>query len=429
MVFDARAGQVLPDYGGALLGGIQAGQKIRKNVLDEQILREKLERERKAQALEARRQGVLSEIRPQVFSGTSGALEQYAGIDPKGALELQKIQKGQRDFSRQDEDARTDFFGKSAIFLKDALPEEKDMVYQRIQQEAVNRGYMSPDEVEMYSPQVERELEFYLNQSQDVKDLVTATKPPKRLAKEKQIERIMRTQGVDEKTAVSIADGLKRVVTDPVSGNAFLVDMIDGSSKRLSPEGFSKEDPPIAPSQSNDDEISSIRNENVDSLPAQEDINLIEASKKGTGAWSAMQDLYGRIVGQAFDTSNVDDTIEARQTLESAQNEMIRALSLNPRYPVAEINRIKKEFSIAPNVYDSPSAFKARLKAIRRHLTKAGVQAGKNARDTTLPADVRKGAMQSLGAIKSFLDITGLEDLENTEKVHKKYPGFKIRSK
>ena len=65
------------------------------------------------------------------------------------------------------------------------------------------------------------------------------------------------------------------------------------------------------------------------------------------GAASAARTAASAISGQVGGPV-AEETIEARQTFDVAKNSMIRALSINPRFPVGEIQRLEREINIAP---------------------------------------------------------------------------------
>ena len=52
MVFDARQGQYLPQFGTAVLGGIEKGQSIRKGILEDYTTRKKIEQQGKVEGLQ-----------------------------------------------------------------------------------------------------------------------------------------------------------------------------------------------------------------------------------------------------------------------------------------------------------------------------------------------------------------------------------------
>lgn len=91
---------------------------------------------------------------------------------------------------------------------------------------------------------------------------------------------------------------------------------------------------------------------------------LFDLAEEGTGVVSGIKEAVGRTVGQVYEGAVSPETTQARQTFETSTNALIRALSLNPKYPVAEQQRIQKEFSIKPSVIDSPEALRQRMISI-----------------------------------------------------------------
>lgn len=101
------------------------------------------------------------------------------------------------------------------------------------------------------------------------------------------------------------------------------------------------------------------------------------------------------------------DTIERRQAFRTAQNDMVRALAVNARFPVAEMERIRDEINLAPGVFDSTESLQARMRSIDRSLRNRLSQIERDANDPSLPEALRSSQAQNAAAIRNFLDQLG----------------------
>lgn len=84
--------------------------------------------------------------------------------------------------------------------------------------------------------------------------------------------------------------------------------------------------------------------------------SLLEAVEKGTGFVNIIPEVVGRFLSNVEPSALSEEKTNARRTLMAADNALIRAFSLNPRYPVAEQERIRENYSIAPSYTDSPAS-------------------------------------------------------------------------
>jgi hypothetical protein len=104
----------------------------------------------------------------------------------------------------------------------------------------------------------------------------------------------------------------------------------------------------------------------------------------------------------------VPDVVENRQMYAIAANEMIRSLSLNPRFPVAEMERIRKEVNISPGAFTSPEAMRQRMQGVDRGLRMRLDNERRAMTDPNLSADAQSGAAIAVKDIENFLNILGV---------------------
>lgn len=148
--------------------------------------------------------------------------------------------------------------------------------------------------------------------------------------------------------------------------------------------------------------------------PQGQDINLYSLADDTAGFISGGHALYGASpLAQIFGVhKNTEKVLEARQTMETSKRDLIRALSVNPRYAVGEMNDIAKEVNIAPSIWDSPDALRSRMRSISQSLQKRVYQETRAANDRSLPVATRQAALQSANDLRNFLDILGAPEAE-----------------
>lgn len=206
-------------------------------------------------------------------------------------------------------------------------------------------------------------------------------------AKEEQIARIMETQGVDRATAVGLVDGVLQVVTDPQSGVSQIVNRATGTGEFVQNQvQMPGQSSPVAP-------------ENT--LYSLADRGLI------AGAIPAASELAGRVGGQV-DLDIGAQTTEARQMVRNEAGNLIRALSINSRFPIGEMNRIREEVQIDPRLFDSESSLKARMRAVDTSLRRRLQNELRAMSDLSLPLKTRQDAASAANNIANFLAVLGV---------------------
>jgi hypothetical protein len=99
--------------------------------------------------------------------------------------------------------------------------------------------------------------------------------------------------------------------------------------------------------------------------------------------------------------------ISARQTFKTTNQDFIRALANNKRYPVAEMNRIREEINLIPTFLDDPKLMRLRMISIRDDLERRMLQAERDGKDTTQTPDYRAGAKKAEADIRNYLAVLG----------------------
>lgn len=115
------------------------------------------------------------------------------------------------------------------------------------------------------------------------------------------------------------------------------------------------------------------------------------------GMLSTGKNLAAKIAGQ-FGADVAGDVVTARQVMEAAPQELIKALINNSRFPVAQVDMLLKEIEIKPDMWDSPPALKRRMIGMDSYL--------RNRRDN------------EARAAKDFVNLTSKQRAEATEAVY-----------
>ena len=204
------------------------------------------------------------------------------------------------------------------------------------------------------------------------------------------VKELMRTNpGLDETKATKLVTGALKINTNPVTGETVMVDTVTGKSTPITENGQDAETgETVAP-------------------PSPDNHTLWELSDLSTGAWSGIKSVWGKTAGQ-LGLPPASKTDYARQRLEAAQNDVIRAFALTSRLTGIEINRIRKEINIEPAVFDSPAALRNRMIAVRDFIEGNKDALEVMAKDTNMPKQDRADARASVFYMARFLKTLGV---------------------
>lgn len=99
---------------------------------------------------------------------------------------------------------------------------------------------------------------------------------------------------------------------------------------------------------------------------------------------------------------------EARTFFNSARNQLVRSLSANPRFPVAEMERIERELDIAPAFFDNPTSLGSRLVGIDDFLSKKLEDARRDSMNKEFTMEAKKAATDEIREIENFQKVAGI---------------------
>lgn len=233
-------------------------------------------------------------------------------------------------------------------------------------------------------------------------------------AADQRIARIQAATGVDWQTASQIADGVLSVANDPVYGTPLLVNRATGQATRIQTQAPGT---PVAQgSAPPSDETGAMVPEYMRPgatgapMPQQQPDTLWQSRGGVPGVSGFLTEQYGRIAGQAGVPMGPEtrETIGNRQMFRIAQNDLIRSLSINPRFPVGEMERLRRETDLEPAIFDSPEALELRMRELDAYLRNRLTNEQSAADDPNLPVTTRQAAAQAAKDIGNFLNLMGV---------------------
>lgn len=120
------------------------------------------------------------------------------------------------------------------------------------------------------------------------------------------------------------------------------------------------------------------------------------------GPVPAAQAAAGRVpfVGGMMDGGG--EVAKNRSYVKTQVSQMVDALSINPRNPVALVEMIRKEIDVDPKVMDDPSAYRKRIEGVNRSLTERLIEETAAGQDPSLPAKTRQDALEVANTIRNF---------------------------
>ena len=199
--------------------------------------------------------------------------------------------------------------------------------------------------------------------------------------------------GMSKKAAEDIAFGRVKVVFDPVTKQPFLFNLADETSTPLAQEMTQKPKP--RPQKRKTGTL----------------WGMVGEGPPVTGIIAGMQiageEVFGQVPGLSGEIASKDQ-IRNETAINAAKNQLIRALSINPRFPVGEMERLAKEIDVAPSIWVGTGALLEKMKGVDDYLRGRLQDELAASRDIALPSETRKNARTAAKDIKNFLDKLGV---------------------
>ena len=215
--------------------------------------------------------------------------------------------------------------------------------------------------------------------------------------KERSVQMLVNTLGISPAEAVAIVQGTRKVITDPVSGDIAIYDEATGQTT------------PIDPSS---DVAQQIKGKVVTKGDPQ--VTLAAMARESTGLLNSLKLAAQRVAGQAgMKISDAPEIANMRQQVDVAKRSLIRALALNPRYPVSEQEAVAREINISPSAFNDPITMQAQIQAVDTALRERLDDEIMASNNKSLPKSTRQAARQSANDIQNFLDLLGADDIDS----------------
>lgn len=217
----------------------------------------------------------------------------------------------------------------------------------------------------------------------------------------------MISMGVPAEWARKLAYGAARMSTSPVDGSNTIVDLSTGREYPVSWMGGASSSPwgggPV------NDPISGVAGVTDGAASTAKGPRLWDLTEE-TGLVSGFLEGASGITGQFNDDFVAKDTIRARQKIRTSKNDFLRGMALNPRFPVAEIERLSEEINIEPSIFDSPESLRSRLRSIDESLRERLANEQAASQNRSLPVETQKNAAQAAKDITNFLNLMGVPE-------------------
>ena len=213
-------------------------------------------------------------------------------------------------------------------------------------------------------------------------------------AAEAEISRLMEDIGLSREEAVRVQSGLSRVETDPSGG---VVRYVDDIAALRGEEGAVRELPIQAAGDAT--EVPEVAEEQT----------LYSLAEQATGPIQTVQAGVSQVSGAVGGKIDAK-TIAARQRFDVAQNSVIRAFSLNPRYPVAEQQRILENINIDPRFIDSAELMRTRMQSVDQFLADEEAALEFQLSQPGIGREQKNADRKTLLAIQRFRSQLGVPD-------------------
>lgn len=266
------------------------------------------------------------------------------------------------------------------------------------------------------SPEFQAAMRYQLNKG-------TIEKPTE---KQREVEAYV-GRGMSRQQAEDLAYGNMKTVPDPVTGQTRVLNIAGGGADAAGAGGFPPPPPPPASLLGRPAETGRERAEQQ--LPpetraanrGEQSLGLYETiAEPGVAGWpGAAGEAWTKIAPQIpyAGFKGYPEQTEKRSRYAAAQGEFLRSMATNPNYPVREMERLREEVGIQPDMFTSAEAMQARYRGIDKTLRNRLVNEQRTANDPMMPVEARKNSLQAARAIENYLGVMGVpQDEEGADK-------------
>lgn len=215
---------------------------------------------------------------------------------------------------------------------------------------------------------------------------------------------LLEETGIPREIAVGIAAGRYTVTQNPETGEKAIVDK--GTQEAIPLETiFGQPGPATAGTGGGQGApVVDVQSGGAGEQPEQV-TSLWDLADEAAGAVNAVRrglaGTAGQLPGPAGEVFANREAVGADQAFRTSQNELIRTMTLNPRFPVAEVDRVMKMFP-APGAFNSASEIRERMRMLDRYLAEREAIDMGFLNDPTIPLGEKQQIRQALRAAQAF---------------------------
>ena len=220
---------------------------------------------------------------------------------------------------------------------------------------------------------------------------------------DREIQRVMAANpDLSFTDAVNIKEGITKVVTDPITNKAFLVNLASGEQKPLRSSEITKvaTSAALAPDPGSD--------------PSS--LNLYKIAETTTGIVPALAAAVQRFTGQIGIDVAEPELLENIQTFKTAQSDIRRSMRTAPKFLASEMAMLDKELDISPDAFKDPVTLLAQLRSVDKSIRNRLKGIAESINDQNLPADeVAAGLRLQKDLINFLRNLNVPQGVESTE--------------
>jgi hypothetical protein len=221
---------------------------------------------------------------------------------------------------------------------------------------------------------------------------------------EQEIQRVMAANpDISYTDAVNIKEGITKVVTDPVTNRAFLVNLATNEQR------------PWRSSEVTDAATSAALSPGADADPSS--LNLYQIAENTTGIVPALAAAAQRFTGQIGIDVADPVLLENIQTFKTAQSDIRRSMRTAPKFLASEMAMLDKELDISPDAFKDPVTLLAQLRSVDKSIRNRLRGIAESINDPRLPADEVAAGLRLQKDLINFLRNLGVPQGEESAEV------------
>ena len=209
--------------------------------------------------------------------------------------------------------------------------------------------------------------------------------------RERRIRDIMQSQNVPYSVAAAFVDRTVVMGTDPVTGQPIQINAIRG--QQVPTDTGAGAAPAPAPAAASPREATAWE---------------LASTPFTTGVGPKLREVVQSVTGQVGWNTVSSEFTKRRQELLNMQNQVIRTVINNPRFPVSEQERIRKEINIYPSISTDPQTLLANIRSLDSTLRTMLANREREGNDINLPVTGRQEAILAANEARNLLKILGV---------------------